>query len=93
MKCCGVNGPDDYVPIFNSTKLPNSCCLNLAKDKNCTKSDASTDGCKEALLKYLNAQSYILGAVALAVGLIQVSIKCPLFHNIIVFWNATCGLE
>lgn len=76
MKCCGITGPDDYIPVLNSTDLPRSCCVNLAKDKPCTTTNASTKGCKASLLTYLSSQSTILGAVALAVGIIQVCIDC-----------------
>ncbi|XP_055296822.1 CD63 antigen-like [Sitodiplosis mosellana] len=72
MKCCGINTPDDFIPVLNSTDLPRSCCLSLAKDKPCTKTDASKTGCKPALLKYLSSQSTILAGVAVAVGLIQI---------------------
>lgn len=74
MKCCGITSPDDFIPVLNSTDLPRSCCLGLAKDKPCTKIDASKDGCKPALLHYLTSQSTILAGVAVAVGLIQVRI-------------------
>lgn len=73
LKCCGISGPDDYKPIFNSTELPKSCCLDLAKDKVCTKDDASKDGCKSALFTLLSSKSTLLAGVAVAVGLIQVS--------------------
>lgn len=72
MKCCGVTKPDDFYPVLNSTDLPRSCCLSLAKDKPCTKTDASKIGCKSALLEYLSNQSTILAGVAVAVGLVQV---------------------
>lgn len=73
MECCGVNSPDDYIPILNGTDLPKSCCLSLPKDKTCTKTDASKNGCKSALLNYLSSRSTILAGVAVAVGLIQVN--------------------
>lgn len=72
MKCCGINGPSDYIPILNGTDLPKSCCLKLIEGKNCTKADASKNGCKPALLDYLNDKSTLLAGVAVAVGLIQV---------------------
>lgn len=71
MKCCGIKSPDDFDPILNGT-LPHSCCLSLANDKPCTKTDASKVGCKSALLEYLSSQSTILAGVAVAVGLVQV---------------------
>lgn len=73
LKCCGINGPDDFIPILNGPELPKSCCLTLATDKLCTKADASKDGCKPALFKVLDSNSTILAGVAVAVGLIQVS--------------------
>lgn len=76
LKCCGVNSPDDYKPIFNNGTLPQSCCLILPKDKTCTKIDASQKGCEPVLLDYLTHQSSILAGIAIAVGLIQV------IHNI-----------
>lgn len=88
MKCCGITGPDDYIPVLNSTDLPRSCCLNLAKDKPCTTVNASKNGCKASLLTYLSSQSTILGAVALAVGIIQVCTECISCMNsfLKIFW-------
>lgn len=72
MKCCGITGPDNYIPVLNSTELPRSCCLNLPKEQQCTTITATKNGCKASLLTYLSSQSTILGAVALAVGIIQI---------------------
>lgn len=73
LKCCGIHGSDDYKPIFNSTELPKSCCLDLAEYKVCTKVDASHIGCKLALYTLFNSDLTRLGVVAIVTSLIQVS--------------------
>lgn len=72
LHCCGINGPDDFPPVLNTTVLPKSCCP-LLTETNCTKADAIQDGCEQTLFKLLDSKKIIFGAVAIAVGLVQVS--------------------
>lgn len=74
MKCCGVHGPNDWVNELNSTNLPPSCCLNLkvSSNTNCTEENASKDGCKPLLLKYIEYMTTVLAGVGVGIGWIQV---------------------
>lgn len=74
--CCGINGPDDWQPIFHNSTLPSGCCTGPTDEGKCIRTDkehVNEVGCKSKLLDFLDRKSLIFGAVGLAVALIQVS--------------------
>lgn len=74
--CCGINGPDDWQPIFQNSTLPSGCCTGPTPEGKCIRTDkdhVNEVGCKSKLLDFLDRKSLIFGAVGLAVALIQVS--------------------
>ncbi|XP_055296821.1 leukocyte surface antigen CD53-like isoform X2 [Sitodiplosis mosellana] len=63
MKCCGINGPDDW-----HTNIPKSCYETLPKGQRfCTKT-----GCKSPLLNHFGSIAAISAGFSLSFGLIQI---------------------
>lgn len=73
LKCCGVNGPDDWKTIFNNGTVPDSCCENR---QNCTRQISHKDGCKSKLYALLDESALLLGFVGLGIAGIQLLGVC-----------------
>lgn len=78
MKCCGINGPDDWINQLNSPILPASCCPNLtnatSSENDCIKGNASQSGCKPVLVDHIKYLTTILAGVGVGIGWLQVII-------------------
>jgi len=84
LQCCGVTGQQDYQtsPFFiKKNQLPISCCGLLELDtmghaEKCIKTTKSlhTTGCHEAMGEFLRGKMGVLGGVAAAVALLQITI-------------------
>nr|XP_054761695.1 tetraspanin-9-like isoform X2 [Lytechinus pictus] len=76
LKCCGVNGSSDWM-TSNATligRFPDSCCKD-GFEKNCatmTGAMAWDVGCQGKLTMKLRDNIYIVGAIGIAFGLIQI---------------------
>lgn len=69
--CCGLDGPSDYDGW--KTPFPETCCPKT--DRACTKrsADVYIEGCRTAVPNFFKDNAYILGGIAVGIGLIQVS--------------------
>lgn len=76
MKCCGINGPDDWTNELNTLILPTSCCPNLtnstSSEMDCIKENASQNGCKTILMDHMKYLTTILAGVGVGIGWLQV---------------------
>lgn len=73
MKCCGINGPDDWINELNTPILPTSCCPNSTNSENdCTKENASQNGCKPTLVDHMKYLTTILAGTGVGIGWLQV---------------------
>lgn len=71
MKCCGVNGRDDW--LKNSKIYPKSCCASLSKEEtHCVKEATWKIGCESPLLEYFELMTSISAGVSVSFGCIQV---------------------
>ncbi|XP_055307934.1 23 kDa integral membrane protein-like [Sitodiplosis mosellana] len=73
LKCCGINGPEDWDGVLPENTLPGSCCQKGQGDE-CSKFDPSVlkDGCKTKFLDYL--RSYLVAVVGVGIGAIVVQL-------------------
>ncbi|KAK0174456.1 hypothetical protein PV327_010223 [Microctonus hyperodae] len=66
MKCCGVDGPDDYKMMSNATeKYPWSCCplKNDLKFESCESSEIHDQGCRNYLVDILMSGGKLLDGI------------------------------
>jgi len=78
LKCCGIDGPEDWKNVFPHVELPGSCCQKAANDTTCTVNTASKTGCKAAIIDYLNSNIVTVVGVAIVVAVVQLlAIICP----------------
>jgi len=73
LSCCGVNGPADYLKELQMISIPGSCCgkLNTTTPQTCGLEEAYPTGCWDKLLKNIEGQSALLGAIGIAFAFIQ----------------------
>lgn len=74
LKCCGINGPDDWRSIYRNETVPSSCCTE-PKEK-CTRSLARQDGCKSKLYALLDDSALLLGFAGLSIAGLQLLGVC-----------------
>lgn len=73
LKCCGVNGPDDWKIIMKNETVPASCC---EERQNCTRQTSRKEGCKTKLYALLDDSALLLGFVGLGIAGIQLLGVC-----------------
>lgn len=73
LNCCGINNKYDWQRVYNNNgTYPASCC-EKDKARNCTTDRVDKEeGCKGKLLKLLDDNALMLGAVGLTIAAIQV---------------------
>ncbi|GAB1607040.1 CD63 antigen-like [Argonauta hians] len=75
-KCCGVESMTEWNQVFNSTKLPPSCCKGLKDPKTCStvtpKANLHQEGCGKAFSEWAMANLAKIAAAGLALAFIQV---------------------
>lgn len=73
LHCCGIGSADDWEPVFKNNTLPESCCQHMPlNDHNCTKPNASREGCKSKLYSVLNSKALLLGGIGIGIAAFQV---------------------
>ncbi|XP_071561012.1 tetraspanin 6 [Temnothorax nylanderi] len=65
LKCCGVDGPQDF-PVIHHIAIPGSCCGK--KESTCDPLSAYQEGCPDALKEFFRSSLTILGGVALGIA-------------------------
>lgn len=79
MKCCGIDGPDDWINKLDTPILPSSCCPNATNstesENDCTQKNASQSGCKPVLLDHMKHLTTILAGTGVGIGWLQVCIS------------------
>lgn len=81
MKCCGINGPEDWVFSLNSTKIPNSCCPHL-EDGTCNFLRSYKLGCKRAFLDFFEEYAWIIIGMTIFITFIELvlfGLSCALY--------------
>ncbi|EAT45481.1 AAEL003236-PA [Aedes aegypti] len=85
MKCCGVNGPEDWQPIFKNDTVPKSCCHELPIGVNrCTRKYADPEGCFPKLSAFLGSKSLLMAGIGVglaAIQLVAVLLACCLYGS------------
>ncbi|XP_017778130.1 PREDICTED: CD63 antigen [Nicrophorus vespilloides] len=73
MKCCGMNGPEDWRSVIHNETLPHTCCPDTQNDGTCTIMTLNkyTKSCLESLEDTLLTYSTIIGGVGCGVAVIQ----------------------
>ncbi|XP_069133069.1 tetraspanin-4-like [Argopecten irradians] len=77
LQCCGMNNYTDWYTIGNLSKgdsIPSSCCIY--KEENCGQSTSLRyykRGCLKEIEYWFLQNMYVLGIVALLVGVVQIS--------------------
>jgi len=74
LKCCGVNGPEDWKPLYRNDTVPASCCE--PGRETCTRLSARPEGCKEKLYGLLDESALLLGFVGLGIAGVQLLGVC-----------------
>ncbi|KAJ9584116.1 hypothetical protein L9F63_021525, partial [Diploptera punctata] len=69
LRCCGINGPDDWEEIFKDNVLPETCCANTNPCYN--NEEAHKNGCLQLLQNEVENYALIIGGVAIGVACIQ----------------------
>ncbi|XP_055308385.1 23 kDa integral membrane protein-like [Sitodiplosis mosellana] len=85
LKCCGINGPNDWNHVLPNDNLPGSCCQRAADDKTCRITEAIQTGCKSAFMGFLNSHTFTLVCYAIGAVLIQllaIIFPCCLFSAV-----------
>lgn len=76
LKCCGINGPDDWKIIYVNGTVPQSCCKD---HQSCTRENSLNlykDGCKTKLYALLDESALLLGFVGLGIAGVQLLGVC-----------------
>jgi len=75
LECCGVDGPDYWVNR-SITPPPSGCCINPAETAQCSFNavphQVFQDGCVEKLQQLLKNIGILLGAIAIAIGIVEI---------------------
>jgi len=69
MKCCGINGPDDYMSNGIMT-IPSTCCKD--KPSTCDKAHAYSNGCYVTIVEKIKNNLLIVGNVAFVICIVEV---------------------
>ncbi|KYN02132.1 hypothetical protein ALC62_07060, partial [Cyphomyrmex costatus] len=70
LKCCGVDGPQDFPNQLN-VPIPGSCCDRKEPD-TCSPLDSYKKGCVIALEDFFKSALTVLGGVALGIAAAEV---------------------
>uniref|UniRef100_A0A2M4AUK4 Tetraspanin n=2 Tax=Anopheles triannulatus TaxID=58253 RepID=A0A2M4AUK4_9DIPT len=85
MQCCGINGPEDWEPIYKNDTVPRACCHRMPVGVNkCTREYASTEGCFSKLSNFLGSKSLILAGIGIGLAIVQliaVLLACCLYGS------------
>jgi len=78
LECCGVDHPTYWRDVRGFAEIPRSCCINPDPNAQCTSfrpedQQVFQDGCVERLKELLRNIGIVLGAIAIAVGLIEIT--------------------
>lgn len=77
LNCCGVNGPSDWMRVYQNGSLPRDCCTVMPLDmKECTVMYAQPNGCLPELLQLLQTKPLVIGGIAVGVALLQLLAMC-----------------
>ena len=89
--CCGIDDASDWMNnTFYSNisyQLPNSCCK--ANTPICMLNNSFTEGCLNATIDFISTNIYAIGAVGIAVGIVELigavlaMILCVCIHRAI----------
>jgi len=72
LECCGVDGPT-YWMDRGFKQIPRSCCINPDPNTRCDSQDqVFQDGCVDRLKELLKTIGIALGAIAIAVGVVEI---------------------
>ncbi|XP_055304293.1 23 kDa integral membrane protein-like [Sitodiplosis mosellana] len=85
LKCCGIDGPNDWNHVLPNDTIPGSCCQKAADDKTCTITEAIQTGCKTAFIEFLNSHIFTVIGYAIAAVVLQllaIVFPCCLFSAI-----------
>lgn len=71
--CCGINSADDWKVVNDTVYLPPSCChLEFDDPTTCIKEQATTLGCKKALIDFLHDHIVHFVGIGAGIGVFQV---------------------
>lgn len=71
-RCCGVLNFTDWFEVYNSTKVPSSCCLELSKECQQTQSMWWENPCYEKVKTWLKDNISSVGIFGLCIAFIQI---------------------
>lgn len=90
LKCCGIDGPDDWTPT-----VPSSCCPD--NPAVCDKNNATKDGCSQKLIDTVKYDLRNLGSLAVAVAFVKVRTvleitkkSTKVVHVLYIYTNNRC---
>ncbi|PSN47125.1 hypothetical protein C0J52_14500 [Blattella germanica] len=81
LKCCGMNGFDDWQQVFHNSSLPLSCCARksgMTGFEECTLNysrNVYNESCIKALGTFVEDHASVIGGAGITIGFIQVRIK------------------
>ena len=80
-KCCGKNGPSDYLdPIFNQ-QFPVSCCEEQSDPKTCYTMDKYyKNGCRSSFTTWWTDNWSLLYKILIGIGVVEVFIQNYIYH-------------
>ncbi|XP_031841374.1 tetraspanin 6 isoform X2 [Nomia melanderi] len=70
LKCCGVDGPDDFYKINSTAPIPWSCC-GKPENSSCTRGESFETGCNKEIMLMLSYVGSILGGVAIGIAAVE----------------------
>ncbi|XP_059488443.1 CD63 antigen-like isoform X2 [Neocloeon triangulifer] len=85
LKCCGINGPEDWQHIFNNDTLPNACCEAVPADGSCNVRDEESSAFKTGCLEVIVSKLDPVFMSVLIVGILEllgIIIACCLSSSI-----------
>lgn len=91
MKCCGVNGPDDWRKA--GRLLPISCCTKYSSqsEEECRRNNSGTSvysaGCYSKIKDKINANATLLVGVGIGIAFIEVCFFIQLFTPDLFIWH------
>lgn len=72
MKCCGINGPQDWEQVFQNNTIPLWCCQDHDVNNTNICHVYYQDGCLPKLLNELKSNSMVITISGITIAMIQV---------------------
>ncbi|XP_018329774.1 tetraspanin-9-like [Agrilus planipennis] len=82
-KCCAVNGPNDWEPIWRNKSAPAACCKNMQQSR-CAISEAFQKGCLDSLFDEQLLHGLIFGFIHVVLVVCEIITAALSFYLVVL---------